>query len=291
MDITIPFGELRDGNLAQRLGWCRDLRVGMIRTDAYYQDRADGWADLDRVVDAIIAVGIKPMLVLTGPWAVGWRSYLGTAAQRRDFATWGGSVAKRYAGRGGHIQVGNEPNVQGMPAQVYVDLLSRTAAKVRAAAPKTKVISAGITPVPEASGDRIPSLVYLPQLYAAGFKGVADVYAAHYYSKGLLPSAPDWWGGWRILMQQRAIMAEHGDSPPVWITEFGVSTGGPTPATEQAQVDVLRDALRIRPAWVKRIMWHTLKDRPDWATVTDGGFGAYRADGSPKPVTAVIKSI
>lgn len=285
--ISCPMGTLRGNDLEARLDRCVAAGWKMLRTDFYFQDRAAGWAEQERVVTAATARGIAVLPILAGPRN---NDYVDTRDERKAFARWAGEAARRFEGRISRWQVGNEPNVINQPPAVYADLLKRTAARVRDAQPKATIVLAGLSPTPDGTLVRLPAVQYVRDLYAAGCKGVFDVLASHYYSKGLLPSAPDGWGGWPILLRIRGVMEENGDDAPVWITEFGVTTRGPGAAAEQAQVDILKDALRIRPRWLKRIFWYTAQDFGAQDT-SEGGFGAYHLDGSAKPIVAYMKAL
>lgn len=286
LSISYPFSFLRGSDLELRLDRCVAAGWKALRTDFYFQDRADGWANQDRVVAACTARGIEVMPILNGPRTT---DYADTRDERKAFARWSAEAARRFDGRVSTWLVGNEPNVMNQPAAVYADLLKRTAEQVRAVQPGARIVLAGLSPTPSYSTVRLPAVQYVRDLYTAGCKGVFDVLACHYYSKGLMPSAPDGWGGWAIMLEIRGVMEENGDRRPVWITEFGVPTRGPGAATEQMQVDILKDALRIRPKWLKRIFWFTAQDFGGDET-NEGGFGAYRLDGTAKPVIAFMQA-
>lgn len=287
ISISYPSWMLRGNDIGARLDGCVAAGWRTMRTDFYFQLRSEGWAEYDRLVAAATARGLEVMPTLNGPRDP---SYADTRDERQAFARWAGEAARRYEGRIATWLVGNEPNAMNQPAAVYADLLKRTAEQVRTVQRGARIVLAGLSPTPDDATLRLPAVQYARDLYAAGCRGVFDVMACHYYSKGLMPSAPDGWGGWPIMLRIREVMERNSDSGPVWITEFGVPTRGPAAASEALQIEILKDALRIQPKWLKRIFWHTAQDFGTDET-NEGGFGAYRLDGSPKPVVAYMRTL
>lgn len=287
ISISYPSAMLRGDDIGVRLDRCVAAGWRSMRTDFYFQDRANGWAEYDRLVAAAAARGIEVMPILAGPRST---DYVDTRDERKVFARWAGEAARRYDGRISTWLVGNEPNVINMPAAVYADQLKRSAEQIRAVQPGARIVLAGLSPTPDEATLRLPAVQYVRDLYAAGCRGVFDVMACHYYSKGLMPSAPDGWGGWPIMLRIREVMEQNNDRKPVWITEFGVPTRGPGAASEAIQISILKDALRIRPSWLRRIFWYTAQDFGTEET-TEGGFGAYRLDGTAKPVVAFMQTL
>jgi hypothetical protein len=137
-------------------------------------------------------------------------------------------------------QVWNEPNIpnfwrSGPDAKRYVALLKAGAAAIRAADPSAEVVAGGL---PNSSLG-VPFLVYLEQMYEAGAKGSFDTLAVHPYS-------PDVAGLLSLVESARTLMDRHGDRSPLWITEFGWSTGGDASAfrvSERGQANRIAAAL------------------------------------------------
>jgi hypothetical protein len=186
-------------------------------------------------------------------------------------------------------QVWNEPNIpnfwrSGPDAAEYVALLRAASAAIRAADPGAEVVAAGL---PDSSLG-VPFRDYLEQMYDAGARGLFDTLAIHPYS----PSAG---GLLRMAEQARDLMDRHGDRSPIWITEFGWSTGGdasPYRVSERGQMERIvatlsalvaeRRALRLRG--LVYFKWRDAEPPPDaegdpWPLHT----GLLRSDGSAKP--------
>lgn len=82
--------------------------------------------------------------------------------------------------------------------------------------------------------------------------------------------------------------AAQGDSArPVWITEVGLPTSGHELAVSEAQ-----QAANIEPTFRVALRRAQVKEVFDCALHDDGGgFGLYRADGTPKPVAASLRDL
>lgn len=289
MDLSIPFADLRRPGV---LNLGASLNPTLLRTDLYWQDvLRDGWGEFDAMVNLIRARGIKPVLILNGPR--GWTCWE-TVQQRRDFAAWAKEAAMRFGDRVFAWQVANELNNRGdnagggkgMPIPKAADLVKRTYDAVRSVSGRLVVLG-GICPIQDGQpGAAVP---YVRALYDAECKGYFDAMACHVYSTSkLAPYA----GDWMTMLRIRDVMAEFGDDSNVWLAELGAPTAGPgAVATEQFQADLLRSALASRPDWLKRIFWFTAQDNPAINPVVSnqGSWGAFRADGSDKPVVAVIR--
>jgi hypothetical protein len=171
-----------------------------------------------------------------------------------DFAAFAGAAVRRYGASGSfwrtHTdvpylpihswQVWNEPNIpnfwrSGPDAKRYVALLEAGAAAIHAADPSAEVVAGGLPN----SNLGVPFLEFLERMYAAGAKGSFDTLAVHPYS-------PDVAGLLSLVEGARTLMDRHGDRSPLWITEFGWSTGGDASAfrvSERGQANRIAAAL------------------------------------------------
>jgi hypothetical protein len=175
-------------------------------------------------------------------------------ADNADFAAFAGAAVRRY-GAGGSFwrthtdvpdlpihswQVWNEPNIpnfwrSGPNAKRYVALLEAGAAAIHAADPSAEVVAGGLPN----SNLGVPFLEYLARMYEAGAKGSFDTLAVHPYS-------PDVAGLLALVESARTLMDRYGDRSPLWITEFGWSTGGDASAfrvSERGQANRIAAAL------------------------------------------------
>jgi hypothetical protein len=128
------------------------LQAGWARCEP----RAGGaydWAWLDAAVDGALAVGVEPWLQLSfgnPQYADGGSAAVGSplpsgAAALAAWDAWVRAVVQRFAprlgsgGGGGTWEIWNEPNIQHINASAYAIFALRTAAVVRAAAPRARV--------------------------------------------------------------------------------------------------------------------------------------------------------
>ena len=193
----------------------------------------------------------------------------GTYPPRRpaDMGAFGAVLARRY-GPGGSFwrehpelprlpirswQVWNEPNLRvywpnGQDAAEYVALLRATGRGIRSVDPGAEIVTAGL---PDSTRG-VPLRDYVAAIYAAGGAGSFDTLAVNPYG---LDAA----GVLDIVREVRAVAADAGDNPAIWVTELGWATGGPPSAflvSEARQAELLertvlalarrRDELRIR---------------------------------------------
>jgi hypothetical protein len=171
-----------------------------------------------------------------------------------DFAAFAGAAVRRYGASGSfwrtHTdvpylpihswQVWNEPNIpnfwrSGPNAKRYVALLDAGATAIHAADPSAEVVAGGLPN----SKLGVPFLDYLERMYKAGAKGSFDTLAVHPYS-------PDVAGLLALVESARMLMDRYGDRSPLWITEFGWSTGGDASAfrvSERGQANRIAAAL------------------------------------------------
>ena len=138
-------------------------------------------------------------------------------------------------------QVWNEPShpsfwPDGADPVAYVALLKAVAAAIRAADPQAEIVAAGLPN----SKDGPPVKTFLGAMYDAGAAGAFDTLAIH-------PYAIDFYGLMDQVHEMRAIATKHGDDAPIWITEFGWPTDGPSGydiVTEAEQARLVTQTLR-----------------------------------------------
>ena len=247
------------------------------------------WSRYDAYFGRLAAAGLQVQPLLLGE--PGWTPHFprppifGSLAQSswQNFLT---DLAARY-GRNGQFwqqhpelpylplvdwEVWNEPNLSGYwggkpnPRQ-YVQLLRLTGAGLRAADPQARIGIGGIFPPPRARYG-ISLKVFLNGIYRVpGASSAFDAVSIHPYAsrpKGVLAAT----------RQTRAIMNRHHDrATPIWITEFGWTTGGIRwrtsffRAKEPAQAKFLSRTYRMLIAsrarlGLERAVWHAWQDGP-----------------------------
>ena len=188
-------------------------------------------------------------------------------------------------------QVWNEPNLPifwgGTPDPAgYADLLRTTGAAIHAADRQATVVSAGM---PESTRG-VPLGEFVDELYTAGVKGSFDVFGLHGYAPGL-------YGTVDMVAYARELLRSHGDSSPIWLTEFGWATGG---ASEWFTVSEAEQAERLRytlaALWSRRaelglrgIVYFKWRDSdPVALDAWPLHAGLLRSDGSAKPALAAL---
>lgn len=221
---------------------------------------AVNWQEMDGIVNTMNGYGINVAFsVVTAPdWTRPTKG--GTNGPPEDFqvfANFLGAVAGRYCGQSlKAIEVWNEQNLQreweGFPLDpaLYMDLLKRSYASIKAACPSMIVISGATTPAGY-SGVAFDDIDYLRGMYANGLARYSDAVGIHPSGFANPPSVRfgDWAAGnydapshvnhrsfyfLSTLEESRRVMEEFGDTGKrLWPTEFGWgSTPSPHPGYE-----------------------------------------------------------
>ncbi len=214
----------------------------------------------------------------------------------RDFVQ---RVAARYRGRIRAYIIWNEPNLaiewggrQPDPA-AFTELLQVGYEAVKAGDPETLVVAAGLAPTNSHDTEAMDERLFLQEMYRHGAAAYFDVLAAHPYSFGQPPDAPESDSdhpAFGRLAELRAIMVENGDRhKPVWITEMGWTIN---PPQEQPDIGVslaqqatyLVDALALIRRdwpWVELVtVWNLSRPEPGDPF---GGYSLLDPAGQPRP--------
>jgi hypothetical protein len=254
------------------------------------------WGMLDGMYWAAVDRGVRPLIGITGAprWAWPTTATCPTTTHcayppGRAFDGAYQEVLKRLARRYPQavaIQVGNEPNLSwawagGLDPARYTELLKLAYGAVKSVNPAMPVISAGLAPVlgevntPDAIGLRR----YLQAMYANGAKGYMDGVAVHAY-----PYSVNFANSFTALSAAKEVRSVNGDSVPLWVTEFGMttSTAAFTPFDQGITLPALYDALRNDPD-IKGVYLHTLYDDSANGELAERGYGLIGADFKPKP--------
>jgi VCBS repeat-containing protein len=284
------------------------------RTDSSTWD----WTDYDRQYEAILAAGLKPLIVAVASpcWAHPSAPCAGVDPtwQPPDPAydsAWG-EFTRRLAARypaAVAIEVWNEPNlsVSFQPhadPERYTDLLKAAYAAVKASNPAMPVISGGLVAGQGSGGSGIGEADFLERMYAAGARGAMDGIGIHTYlfAGGTRADDPAYYNPAAIrasLDRLRTVRDAAGDeATALWITEAGESTstqdGYPPGASESQQAADLVAVVRLVKTMpdVRALVIHRLSD----TTVSSGGlfgllesgFGVLRSDGTPKAAACAL---
>jgi hypothetical protein len=284
------------------------LRVDFPWTSIERQRGVYDWEGLDRVTAAAADAGLRVLALpaYTPAWArpPGCDTDKCPPRSPDDYAAFVAAAAQRFGPeRVQAWELWNEPNIPAFwrPApdvRSYAELLSRSAARLKAVRPKAYVLSGGLSPA-VSDGTSIAPVTFLQQLYGTGALAQVDAVAVHPYTGGALPLEPGT-GGYNTFLQLeqvREVMVRHGDAhKPVWGTEFGIATGTDPRGTNEARQALVVEQgfahLRSgRWPWLQALFAYSLRDSADDQANWQANFGLLRHDGSPKPAFHVLSRL
>jgi polysaccharide biosynthesis protein PslG len=299
--LGYPESTQRDLDLMKAAGltWLRlDVPWRSIEPDLKHNI---DWDDLDRVVTAANAAGIKIMVRVDHPpeWARAIPAENGPPDNMFDYADFVSEMARRYRNGGPRgtihaIQVWNEPNlnrewggagviIDRNQASQYIYMLKETYIMVKAQDPTKIIVSAGLSPTGTNDGTAQPDDIYLGWLYEDGLARITDAIGVHAPGYGSPPEAelnsnpafphPSFY--FRRVEQLRAVMEANGDfGKQIWINEFGWTTDTVHPdrafyaVTPEQQADYIVQAFRYArqtwAPWVGPMFVWNIPD-PTWA--------------------------
>ena len=240
----------------------------------------------------LIVLGVAP------PWASqkpGDARAAPAAGALRDYERYARRVARLFP-TALAIETWNEPNSKffwapGKPdAGLYASMHRRAAKAIRAEAPDTKVLLGGIVAVP-VEGDVVTPATYMRAMYDAGLTpDDSDGAGVHIYpgEEGgrMKPLDGDGFQG-KLSNLRRAFEGE----PRWWVTETGVTTSGPNPASASAQangvVALLEELFGMDE--VDAVFVHTQYETPAAAADPERGYGVLRGRGKAKPAFCAMR--
>ncbi|MDX1521312.1 MAG: hypothetical protein R3264_06770 [Anaerolineae bacterium] len=208
-------------------------------------------------------------------------------------------IATRYRGRVRAYIIWNEPNLaiewggQRPDPVAFTELLAVGYQAVKAGDPEALVVAAGLAPTNSNDLQGMDDRLFLREMYRAGAADYFDVLAAHPYSFGQAPAAPEQDNqhpAFGRLAEMRTIIVENDDAhKPVWITEMGWTIAPPSGQADikvslQQQARYLSEALDIIERdwpWVELVtVWNlSLPGEGD----PFGGYSLLDASGTPRP--------
>lgn len=233
-------------------------------------------SSFDRAVDLARGAGYRIILMVDGSpsWAHDGTNSSSPPRDNAELAEFMAFLASRYAGKVQAYEVWNEPNVpaswpSGPDPARYAQMLRAVAPAIRSADPTAKVVFAGLSR---------NDYDYLEGVYTAmpDIGDFFDVMATHpYVYYGLSPEAV--WldddgriskGAFSAYREVHATMEAHGDTKPIWFTEFGWSTSAQSVLYDQGvspetQADYLARAYRCleQDPYVEVATWYALRDQ------------------------------
>lgn len=318
-EVTDTLKDLGTRWFRQQIEW-KDIEI---------QPGQYSWDELDKIVDSLYSQNVH---ILISPVKAPsfYSSNNGIPSDGNPFATFMGTMAKRYYGKVDAYQIWNEPNLaneSGAPIQVrkYVEILEKGSAAVRANDPFAIVVSAALSPTgvndPNAAIDDVE---YMKQLLAFNNGEVIknnyfDVVGAHTGSNlnppdTLWPGQPGPGPGWqdhpsfyfrRIEGLYKAMQDGGAGNKQVWLTEFGwASSPNPAPGyeyakfvSEQQQADYIRRAyekMQNEYPWLGvSFLWQLNFGLPSVTSNPNDekvAWGILRRDGTKRPSYFVLQS-
>ncbi len=251
------------------IGWAReDFQMSRILEN---NSEDWNWEFHDNMVDELTSRGISIVGILGGPtptWANSQGGFYPPSPE--DFAAFCSGVVSRYKGRVNYWEIWNEPADQDgrhwSPAPdpaAYTALLKQAYSAIKAADPNAQVLIGGdVTPQ--------PSMGFLQAVADNGGWNSFDIISIHPYvdGQGVNPSGSPETG--KIAANgynQVKGLAEKLGYKPIWVTEFGWSTGGPGSRAVFNQQDqanfLVRGAVMLRAEGAERVLSYNFKDEDD----------------------------
>ncbi|WP_148611755.1 cellulase family glycosylhydrolase [Nocardioides rubriscoriae] len=289
--------ELRtDLTAATRLG------VDRVRIDLNWAKVAQygglDWSDTDRVVRASRAAGLKVLVVV---------SYSPVSGRLDDgspdpalFGRFVAAAAQRYRDQVFAWELWNGPNRESFwaappDAREYARLVEAAARPLRRYDPGARILVGSLAPaVNGAVGLQVNPVTFLRRFYATGIdRGLFDVVSVHPYTYPALPSGRQPWNTYARLLDLYKVMERAGDGDkPVWLTEYGASTGASARSVslarqEQMVLGAVREARRL--PFVDSLWFYALRDTDSDSSDPETGFGLLDDAGRPKPAYSALR--
>jgi hypothetical protein len=302
---------VREPNAAQ-IADIKELGTRWVRVFAMWPDLepspgvfAASWTSKYEQLFAALPPGSKVIIDMVGApsWETGSSDPHAPPANPDDYATFLGTLAKRWAGRVTAWEIWNEEDSaawwKGGPDPAgYAHLLQATYPVVKAADPNATVVLGGLT------GNDFP---FLEGVYQAGGKGFFDAVGVHTDTAcNVLPPSEflrdsdnrmivDSFLAYREV---HATMLANGDNKPIWMTETswrttdavcsegawkGQKPEGVTPAQQATYLSQAYHCLAQDP-YVQVALWFPLQDEHGLMS------GLVRANGSHKPSFDAMRS-
>jgi len=179
-----------------------------------------------------------------------------------------------------------EPNARG-----YVRLLRETATAIKEVDPHSEIVSAGLAN----SRLGVPVDQYTREMFDAGAAAAVDTFAVHPYARDVPEAIAS-------VDRARALLHGLGHDRPIWVTEIGWASRGPSsPFTvgEDEQARLVRDALlqlanRRKELQLRGVVYYNWRDAIASFPNVHDFFGLHtgllRPDESPKPALGAFSS-
>jgi len=230
-------------------------------------------------------VAVLPILMRTPAWA--GPEMNGPARDLNDWSNFVKKIVGRYKDRVKYWEIWNEPDsqfFQGTPEQ-YAEVLKVAYKAIKETDPEAQVLIGGVADLEKEVESK--NHHFLKQVLDAGAGNYFDVFAFHGYG-GMTPQDPVG----PAIRAAKKIRDEYNGKWPLWITEFGVPTGGKDAFSEEEQAKILEKAIKTCHHENVPLIWHRLHDlNPAEKGEREASYGIIRFDGTHKPAYDVLLNL
>jgi len=312
-----------EADMDRELDLARGAGANVVRVDVVWGSLETGgkgqyspWyvQKLDRFMAGANARGMKVIATLwsspcwasTAPPAVKqgcsgdwWDREVGSypPADAADYGDAAHFITSRYGTKLAALEVWNEPNLETGYFWKAQDKAGAYANLLKAAYPRAK---AGNAQVPVLAGSlAFADRPFLDQLNAHGINDFHDGISIHPYNEWRHP-ADRWKDEWKrysllagtewVRQGQQAV----GDNEPIWLTEFGWTTGSSSgwKVTEAQQARFVGAGFGVLAAvpYVRAAVVYNLREKGTDPASHEDNFGLVNRDFTPKPAYAALRT-
>jgi polysaccharide biosynthesis protein PslG len=306
-----------DADLNRDMEATRDLGAAYFRFDVDWslvepEKGVYNWAPIDRMVNAVVNQGMRPLGVLA--YTPAWAQPAGAVDSSRapanhfapanpaDFAGFATQAATRYAGSITDWEIWNEPNRASFwspapDAAAYTRLLVEASNAIRAVQPDANVIAGALAPGENHADGEIDPITFAERIYDNGGREAFDTLSVHPYTYPWMPDDPSTasWSSFQKIPRIHDLMAARGDGEkPIWITEFGAPTGSDsTSVSEDTQAAYITAGITEarKLGYIPVILIYAIRDSGTEPGDPEQNFGLLRRDFEPKPAYAAVREL
>lgn len=313
--VTLQLTDRPQAFIDARLAELRGAGFGWVRHHFDWRtlEPAPGrfaWSEADRLVAAITAAGLEPVVVLntTPDWAltpadIAADNGLAPPDDFTDFARFAAAFARRYGDRIRYYQIWDEPNIaphwgaRHINPVAYAQMLRTIAPAIRNADADAVILTAALAPTRDRGHLAIDEVYFLQRMIAAGAAPFFDAVAVQPFGFGLRPlhrrQDVDTLNFARVALIRRTLVAAGLDDKPIWAVRYGWNRlpnspwGAVTPAAQaEYAVGALDRAWREWP-WLAAMGW--VIDQPaEPPGMPAWGFALINVAGAPAPVYTAL---
>lgn len=268
------------------------------------------WTAADRMVEALVAADLSPIVVLnsTPDWALAPADLavgngMAPPANFADFARFAEAFARRYGEHIRYYQIWDEPNIaphwgeRHINPVGYAQLLRTVAPAIRAADDDAVILTAALAPTIDRGHLAIDETYFLQRMIAAGAAPFFDVVALQPFGFGTSPihqrQQSDTLNFARTALIRRALVAAGLGDKPIWAVRYGWNRMVNSPwrtVKPDVQADYAYAALdRAWDEWPWLAAMGWAIDQPSAPPgMPVWGFALTSASGAPAPVSDAL---